>query len=133
MPILNEKSSRTCSATTSKGKQCRAYAVAGSDYCFTHSPAHARVRAAARRRGGKNRPHPSNTIPFPETGVTTARGLAAFVAQLIQDTWQLKPSLTRARTLAYLVKVQNEMIQRAQFEAHFRPLAERNAGRASEP
>lgn len=44
-----------CSATTKKGEQCKAYALADSDFCFTHDPAHAGERAQARSKGGRAR------------------------------------------------------------------------------
>jgi hypothetical protein len=116
MPNSSGKRPEGCRATTSKGKQCRSYAIAGSEYCFFHDPAHAPARAAARRRGGKQRSRSSGPTPFPETEMTSTAGLASFLAQLIRETWTLKPSFARARTLAYLVKLQNELNQRVERE-----------------
>jgi hypothetical protein len=116
MPESNENRGQQCRATTKNGKQCSGYAVAGGEFCFTHSPDHARARAEAHRRGGENRPRASNPTPFPDAKITSARGLAIFIAQLIKDTWTLEPSLNRARTLAYLVTLQKELIERAETE-----------------
>lgn len=117
MENITEKSTERCHATTSKGKQCNGFAVAGSEYCFTHSPAHAQARAEARQRGGQARAAVPNPTPFPDADITNARGLTTFVTQLIKDTWTLQPSISRARTLALLVNVQKDMIVRSEREA----------------
>lgn len=116
MENQTENTMQRCRATTSRGKQCHGFVVEGSEYCFTHSPAHADARAQARQRGGQNRAAPPNDAPFPEADINTARGLAEFVSQVIKDTWTLPSSLSRARTLALLVNVQKDMIVRSERE-----------------
>jgi hypothetical protein len=117
MENQTENTTQRCRATTSKGKQCSGFVIADSEYCFTHSPEHAEERAQARQRGGKNRAAPPNNSPFPDADINTARGLATFVTQLIQDTWTLQPSISRARTLALLVNVQKDIIVRSERES----------------
>ena len=46
---------RICKATRSNGKQCRAAALAGSEFCFWHDPEHHAARRYAARRGGLSR------------------------------------------------------------------------------
>lgn len=117
MSDSNEENAIHCRATTSKGKQCRGYPLTGSEYCFTHSPDHAEQRAAAQRRGGENHRRPTNPVPFPDVDVASARGLKTFLEELIRDTWALPPSISRARTLAYLVRIQQDMLPDAIREA----------------
>lgn len=44
-----------CIKLTKRGKPCRAYAVSGSQYCFTHDPKLAATRAKGNSAGGKAR------------------------------------------------------------------------------
>lgn len=46
---------RRCAAQTKAGKPCGAFAVAGSDKCFRHSPAMRKAARAANRRGGREK------------------------------------------------------------------------------
>lgn len=106
-----------CQAITKKGISCGAYAVTGSAYCFTHEPSRARERAEAHKRGGRNRPRPTNETPFPETAdVKTATGLLLLMEQLLKDTWTLESSLTRSRTLGYLAQVQKGVLEVGELE-----------------
>lgn len=99
-----------CQATTRDGRPCQAFACLDSDYCYTHDPAKAVERAAAHRRGGRKRML-ENPTPFPDCNVESATGLVAFMGQAIHDTWKIQNSLTRARTLAYLVQVQRSVLE----------------------
>jgi hypothetical protein len=51
-PLASE--SKRCGATSKNGQQCRALALAGSPFCFSHAPERAQERAEARKRGGFN-------------------------------------------------------------------------------
>ena len=42
-----------CKFIKNDGKHCKAYKMAGADFCFFHDPEFAEDRAAARSRGGK--------------------------------------------------------------------------------
>jgi hypothetical protein len=119
MQESNENQPATCRATTSKGNQCKGFACQGSEYCFTHSPAHAEARAEARRRGGENHAPTYSSPPFPKVDTLTARGLADTIDRLIRDTWELPPSLNRARTIAYLITIQQDLIPEAEIEASY--------------
>lgn len=116
MPNSSQKNPTHCRATTSRGKPCQAHPLTGNSYCFTHSPDHVQDRAAARRRGGENSHLAINPAPFPDTDVTSARGLRTFVAALIQDAWTLPPSVDRIRALTNLVTLQTEIIPLASSE-----------------
>ena len=93
-----------CQATTQTGAPCHAFAVAGSDYCFHHDPAHAAQRRAARRKGGRAR-HGRLIGPIrPPEPVTleTMRDVTLLLKRTINETLQLENSLHRARTIGYL-------------------------------
>src|SRR5262245_10507839 len=122
MPKTNGNPAERCGATTSKGKPCSAHALPDSEYCLFHSPAHASTTAAARQRGGKNHARRPIPIPLPNVDLSTSRGLCAVVGLLIQEAWTLQPSLNRARALAHLIRLQDEMISSAVHEATFRAL-----------
>ena len=93
-----------CQAITQDGTPCRAYALAGSDYCFHHDPAQAAQRSAARSKGGRAR-HGRHIGPVGRAApveLGTMADVAALLQQAIDDTLKLENSLQRARTIGYL-------------------------------
>lgn len=91
---------RQCAAVTRAGHRCRAYAVAGSPYCFWHAPelreqcreAQARGGRALREvrierpRGGRvriERPHEPVAITTPGEAVTVLERAAADLLELL--------------------------------------------------
>jgi len=85
-----------CTATTKRGTPCAAPALAGSDFCFTHDPARAQDRAAARKRGGYNRRTPKAT---PDDGarihLRTVAHVQATLERALADTWAQENSANR--------------------------------------
>ena len=100
-----------CQATTKNGTQCAGYAVNGSAYCFTHDPSRAAERAAAHKRGGQNRPRPTNDTPFPSADVKTSAGILQLMESVFKETWTLETSIARSRTLGYLAQVQRGVLE----------------------
>ncbi len=100
---------KICAKTTKTGKRCKAYAQAGSDFCFTHDPKSAPARRIARKLGGYNSRQTPRS-PFPKCDVSTAKGLIAFVDALIHETWSLGNSVGRVRALSQLTQLQNELV-----------------------
>jgi hypothetical protein len=104
-------SGRHCAARTVAGDPCRAYAVAGSDYCFHHEPALAAARRRARSKGGRARHgRRVGSVAAREAaaaGITLedATDAVALLETTIRDTLGLENSLSRARTLGYLTNL----------------------------
>jgi hypothetical protein len=52
-----------CEQVTSSGASCKARALPGSRFCFSHEPQLAAKRAEGRKRGGRERSRPARTLP----------------------------------------------------------------------
>src|SRR5438552_749816 len=75
----------TCEKIKCDGQKCRAMAIAGSQYCFFHDPATAKVRKAAQRRGGEaNGPAvlPADAADVP---LRSGKDVSAFLAETINQ------------------------------------------------
>lgn len=103
-----------CQAKTKDRKPCRAFAQSTSDFCFTHDPNRAAERHRARLIGGYNH-QALRQRPFPKCDLTRPIGLRNFIKELIQDTWRLGSSVGRARALAQLIQLQNDVISHWSF------------------
>lgn len=93
----------TCKARTQSGKPCKAAALKGDRFCFTHSGSTRAQQAAARKLGGENRhtPHAGKVESIPEdiTSLQDAGGILSYVlAELIV----MDNSIPRARALLAL-------------------------------
>ncbi len=87
-----------CTATTQDGGRCRSNALHGSQFCFTHDPAHAQARAEARRRGGHNRRTPKRVDAV--NALVSLRSVGDVQAQLetvLADTLGQENSAARTR------------------------------------
>lgn len=113
-----------CQATTKGGKPCSAYAIEGSQFCFTHDPTREAERAEAHKRGGESRPRPTNDAPFPNVDVKTANGLLFMMEDLFKDTWTLETSVARSRTIGYLAQVQKGILEVGELEDRVKRLEE---------
>lgn len=89
-----------CTATTTRGTPCNAYAVTGSQYCFYHAPERATQRAQARRRGGKSR-HGRKIGTTGDAGQLVTFGSVADVLSYLEsvatDLAALERSVARSR------------------------------------
>lgn len=96
---------RQCQATTRSGSPCRAAALVGADYCFTHDPNNADDRRAARSKGGAarhGRAIGTTEAPAALVRVETTADIVRLISRAINDTLTLENSLNRARTIGYL-------------------------------
>ena len=113
--------------------------VAGSRRCFAHDPARGRDRAAARKRGGRNRRAPAPSADGrsggADRGPVALRDVASVQALLeatVTDTIAQENSAQRSRTLGYLLGIAlkalevGELEERlAALEAHLSPAGPR--------
>ncbi len=91
-----------CTYRKDDGTRCRANAMRGSDYCFTHDPAKADERRAARQAGGrvgKAQVLPSGT---PDVPLGSVADLLALLGETINQVRRgdLDPKV--ANTVGYL-------------------------------
>ncbi len=95
-----------CTATTQDGGRCRSNALHGSQFCFTHDPAHAQARAEARRRGGHNRRTPKRADAV--NALVSLRSVGDVQAQLesaLADTLGQENSAARTQAVVRLLQV----------------------------
>lgn len=86
-----------CSATNAAGQPCGAFAVTGSQYCFSHDPARRAQAAEARRAGGKARHGRAVTGEARPVKLESPADVLAYLASVAQDLAVLERSISRAR------------------------------------
>lgn len=99
-----KKSATACAAKNKKGLPCRAPALTGSKFCFTHDPANANARAAAHSAGGRAR-HGRTIGPIQPGEPVTLASLSDVVRLLeseVNHVLGLEISLSRAQTISRL-------------------------------
>ena len=80
--------------------------IAGSPYCFAHSPDRARERAEARKLGGRNRQTTGATgSPSEPVRLRDVRSVQALIESAVSDTLVQENSAQRSRTLGYLAGI----------------------------
>lgn len=92
-----------CKGKTTRGP-CKAQALQGGRYCFTHDPASGKARATARKLGGmRNRtPHAGQADILPAT-VTTISEATRILDYALAETIPMENSIARGRLLIALV------------------------------
>ncbi len=93
-----------CKAKTATGAQCKAAALQGEKFCFTHSPSNGAARAKARKLGGeRNRTgHGGNADLLPAT-VTTIPQATKILDYALAEIIPMENSIARGRLLIALV------------------------------
>ena len=89
-----------CTATATNGKQCKAGALKGSEFCFWHDPASERDRQKARKKGGYSRktPHVGDPFTIPET-FDTVQDANKLLDYILAEVLPMENSIPRARIL----------------------------------
>ncbi len=107
---------KSCKAKNRHGERCQGNANE-SGYCFTHDPAKAAERAAARRLGGYHRnmaaARVSGDTPI---SVATLADVLRLINAVIADSWQLENSPARSRALLACASVAIDALQVGEFE-----------------
>lgn len=95
---------KICKAITRSGQSCRAYALAGSDYCFRHDPTKAAERQQASAKGGYARHgrQIGNVGPAEPVTLTSVQDVVKLLESEVNAVLGLEVSLSRAQTIARL-------------------------------
>lgn len=72
-----------CRGTTTNETNCKANAMSGSKYCFTHNPATRKQHQAATRKGGSVSPYAMDTTTLPARNLSTIHDVAEMLADTI--------------------------------------------------
>jgi hypothetical protein len=100
-----------CQIQTAKGRRCRMAALKGQPQCFTHSPATARQRTVARRRGGRNTVRPAVKV-----GLRSIADLQAVLEQEAGEVLKLARSLRRAAVVTRMLGEGRKLIEVSSIE-----------------
>lgn len=85
-------------------KQCQAYAITDSDFCFAHDPANAKKRAEARKKGGYNRRVIKNTENA-HSPIKSIKDINTILESSINEACSLESSLSKLRVVGYLCQI----------------------------
>jgi len=105
-----------CKSKTASGQPCQAQAITGSDFCFTHDPASAAARQAARKQGGlRNRVGHSDGANLPAQ-VKTIDDVLKILDYALQEALPLENSVQRGRLLVSIAGAFTEAIRAGELE-----------------
>lgn len=108
---------RQCEFILKDGKQCRALAVKGSRFCFSHDPAYKEKKALAVKKGGLAKKRFFLDNPEKIT-LENAHDAKKFLAMVINGVWTGSiPATPVANTLGFLIRCFLDAYERADIEA----------------
>lgn len=105
-----------CTATREDGAPCRAHALSGEVFCFTHHPDRSHDREAARRAGGQARTSvrlPTETLP---RALQTPRDVTALLSDAVGCVLRGELDARSANAVGYLCTVLLKAIQIGEME-----------------
>ena len=102
----------TCKAQTKSGKPCGMTPLP-SGWCYSHDPALAEQRTAARVLGGQRRKRVAAPVDPSGIDISTLTGIQRVLAAAIGDALRLDNSAQRARVVAALTSVALTALERA--------------------
>ena len=113
----------TCRAVKGDGQPCGAPRLRDGEYCFWHSPDHAKEAAEARRLGGlRRRKEKTVAGAYDLEGLDDVPKIRRLLEIAVLDTLSLENSVARSRTLAYLAQVALKTLEVGEFEARLEAL-----------
>lgn len=107
-----------CQATNRRGRQCSAFALPDSVFCWFHDPAKAEERKEARANGGQARA--GRTISRGNTKpreIKSVSDVLALLGETVGDVLLLENSLARAQTIARLALAMIKAFEVSELEA----------------
>jgi len=97
---------RSCQAVKENGEPCRQAPLRDGDFCFWHSPDHAKEAAEARRLGGlRRRREGTLSGAYDFDGLDSVPKVRRLLEIAVLDTLSLENSVACSRTLAYLAQI----------------------------
>ena len=110
-----------CRGKTSVGSSCKANAMSGSNYCFTHNPATHEKHLAATRKGGAVSPTKAvETTVLPQVEITSVQSVVDVLADAINRVRVVRPDgsmdVKSANTLGFLCGKYAEVYKLANLE-----------------
>lgn len=125
--MATDRFARSCLQVKPDGKRCRANALIGSSFCYSHDPHKAAERVAARRAGGVARSRKAAVSPVDTPGLRLRS--ASDVAALLGETMnQVRRGVLDARVanaVGHLASILLEANERAEAERRAEELENR--------
>jgi hypothetical protein len=118
---------KKCKGKKRDGTPCNAWALTGSDYCFTHDPEKALERAEARKRGGYNRRAPEGLRGDPGAvpdEIRTIGGVYKILDYTLAGALALENSIARGRLLIALAAEYRAALSVGELEDRVKALEE---------
>ena len=116
---------RQCAFRGTSGEPCRAAPLKDGQFCWVHSPERVKEVQEARRLGGLRRKRESTiSSAYQFDSLTSVEGIRRIVEVAVLDTLVMENSLSRNRTLAYLVQVALHTLEVGDIEARIAALEE---------
>jgi hypothetical protein len=108
---------KTCRYVKASGKQCQAWALQDSEYCFMHDPLRAKERQEARRLGGlRRRREKATSQVYDWAGLRSASEVRRLLEVAVVDTLGLDNSPARSRTLGQLASLSLKTLEMVEVE-----------------
>jgi hypothetical protein len=114
---------RVCKATKDDGSPCEAAPLTDGEYCFFHSPEHAKEVAEAGRLGGlRRRREKTVAAAYDLDGLGSLEQIRRLLEIAVMDTLGLENSIARSRALAYLAQVALKSLEVGEFQERLQAL-----------
>ena len=115
-----------CKARNKGGKQCKANALRGGNFCFTHEPKNAAAAARARKLGGHNSatPHGGNVEAIP-ADIASLEDAGKILNYTLTELLVMDNSIPRARALLAVVDSYIKSIEIGELEKRIQALETR--------
>jgi hypothetical protein len=104
-----------CRAATKQGRACRAPVLPGGAYCFSHEPALAEVRRAARSRGA-TKANKLRAIEGRRARLDSGEALLAFAGRLVHDVVDGRLTPEVARVALYGTSICRSLVETGDLE-----------------
>ena len=114
-----------CQATNRFGERCGTSAMAGRLYCFTHDPANAVRRQAARQKGGFLRRTPKAKVDRESCHLRSVDDILNLLEETLADTTLQENSMSRTKALVSIALAALKALEVGELEKRLRELEER--------
>jgi hypothetical protein len=114
-----------CQAKNQRGEPCKAPEIPGREWCFWHDPERSKARQKARRKGGLSVHYGSGGGAPREVSLREVGDFLELLEIAAGDVLGRKPSLQRARALAYLATVGLRVLEAGSLEERVAALEQR--------
>ena len=114
-----------CRETNQRGEPCGAPELPGRGWCYHHDPERAEERQRARRKGGLAVHHGGAVREVEEVSIRSVSDVLTLLERAARDVLSRKPSISRARALAYVASASLKTLEVGEIEERVAALESR--------